>query len=385
MSVGIEPIPTLASAARLQAIELGGANVLLQLEESWDALVDRSPEPTPFLRARWLHAWWQAFGRGTPRLVAVYDLAGQLVGGALFQEYRGRFDGVPARILALAANVHSNRADLIVDAECAIAAAEALAAWAASRSWTVLRMEEAPVDSDVRRAFIHALGRSHHLGVRSAARPPWIALDGGLAAFDATLKSKWKSNLRNRVKRFAALGENVHETIRERVPDLSRRLDECFALEATAWKGSSGSAIISQESTLRFYQDIARDAAADGSLRLQCLRVSGRLAAFQLDLEDAGVEYVLKIGYEPQLAAFSPGALLLRRVIEQAAAAGLHRIDLLGDDMPWKRDWTANHREHCRSLVFGRGPAGRALHALEFKALPMARRIRDRLEKKGPS
>ena len=121
------------------------------------------------------------------------------------------------------------------------------------------------------------------------------------------------------------------------------------------------------------------------TLALQTLRTNGRLAAFQLDLVSGGVEYVLKIGYEPELGNLSPGALLMRRTIEKAAASGLQIVDLLGDDMPWKRDWTKDMRPHVRLLAFGKGPAGVALSALEFGALPRLREMRDRLQSKKNS
>lgn len=374
--------PVLATAC--SAVELGGIESLFEIEERWDALVARSADPTPFLRARWLRAWWEAFGRGRARVVAVHDGSGRLVGGAVFDAFRGRFERFPCRILALAANVHSNRADLLADAGCVDAVADAIAAWvhAERRTWTVLRADETPADGVAARAFLEALARrGHPVGVQAAARPPWIDLSAGMEAFEATLKSKWKSNLRNREKRLGQLGRVLHETVWCSLPDLDARLDDCFRMEALAWKGAAGSAILSDRRTLAFYRSIASGAAADGTLALHTLRVSGRLVAFQLDLVDGPVEYVLKIGYDPALSAYSPGALLLKRVIATAAARGMRAVDLLGDDMPWKRDWTSAFRPHVRAIAFARGPVGRAFWSLRFRALPAARRVTAKLRK----
>ncbi len=372
-----------------EAIELGGLEVLHELGPRWDDLVRRSPEPMPFLQAGWLLAWWSAFGNGKPRVVGVYEggarTRGQsksFVGGALFSEGFRPFRGIPVRTLALAANVHSNRADLLVDRGHAVAAARAIARWAHARRprWTLLRLDEVAADSEPIGAFRDELVRlGHPAGEKPGSRPPFVPLEGGIDGVMSRLKSKWKSNLRNREKRLGAIAALVHECVDTLTPDLDSRLEECFAVEARAWKGDAGSAILSDTATHRFYREVAFTAAEAGTFRLHTLRAGGRLAAFQLDLEHDGVEYVLKIGYEPELAPYSPGALLLRRVIERASGLGLRIVDLLGDDMPWKRDWTSQARFHVKRLVFSRGAVGRALHALEFSAVPYAKHLKERV------
>lgn len=301
----------------------------------------------------------------------------ELVGGALFTHHVTLHRGLPMRELALASNVHSNRADLVAASGFEREVGAAIARWACvmRMQWSVLRIGGVPEDSAVLRAFREELDRlDFPLGAKPAEHPPWIAIDRGAAAFEASLASKWKSNLRNREKRMAAIGPLVHTTIDGPVADLEDRLEACFALEAKGWKGAGGSAIASDPITKRFYKTIAEEAAAAGTLRLHELRVGDRLAAFQLDLEANGIEYILKIGYEPELAKLSPGGLLLKRVIAAAIARGLTRVDLLGDDMPWKRDWTGNLRPHQTFFAFGRGPVGQALHALEFLVVPVAKK-----------
>lgn len=381
-------VPERAPSGALSVSASEDAGALLRLGTEWDALVARSPEPSPFLTASWLHAWWMAFGKGTPVVATVRDASGTLVGAALFSQRRARFHGMPVRLFTLGSNVHSNRPDFVVDAAVAVEAAKAIARFvhARRRRWTVCFLDHVPVDSIAVGAFRAEMERLGHVtGLRPKETPPFIRIGGGYEPFLKTLAAKWKSNLRNREKRFAALGEVAHETIREALPDLESRLQECFALENKGWKGAAGSAIVNDPATLSFYVAIAKEAAQNGTLALQTLRTNGRLAAFQLDLISGGVEYVLKIGYEPELGNLSPGALLMRRTIEQAAASGLQIVDLLGDDMPWKRDWTKDMRPHVRLLAFGKGPAGVALSALEFGALPRLREMRDRLQSKKNS
>jgi hypothetical protein len=53
---------------------------------------------------------------------------------------------------------------------------------------------------------------------------------------------------------------------------------------------------------------------------------------------------------------------------------GGHELDLLGDQMPWKEEWTTDVRAHRWTYLFRPSAYGRALHAAKFKIVPAARR-----------
>ncbi|ODU04137.1 MAG: hypothetical protein ABS81_11460 [Pseudonocardia sp. SCN 72-86] len=46
------------------------SDLIQELADEWDDLVDRVGA-TPFHRAGWFRAWWDAFGRGSYRIEAV--------------------------------------------------------------------------------------------------------------------------------------------------------------------------------------------------------------------------------------------------------------------------------------------------------------------------
>lgn len=62
--------------------------------------------------------------------------------------------------------------------------------------------------------------------------------------------------------------------------------------------------------------------------RLTTLRAGGRLAAAHFGLRCCGVLSYWFPAYDPELADYSPGRILLLAMAEQGAGEGLHRIDL---------------------------------------------------------
>src|SRR5262249_34991104 len=118
-------------------------------------------------------------------------------------------------------------------------------------------------------------------------------------------------------------------------------------IEAAAWKGRAGTAIVCRRDTEEFYRRIALRAAERGWLRLHFLRVGGRRGAFEYGLQYAKRVYILKLGYDPEYARYAPQHLLSGMVIRDAIERGLSEYDFLGENDAWKQDWTDTVREHC--------------------------------------
>jgi CelD/BcsL family acetyltransferase involved in cellulose biosynthesis len=173
---------------------------------------------------------------------------------------------------------------------------------------------------------------------------------------------------------------------------LDAALEEGYRLEASGWKGRSGTAIVSRPETRRFYTEIARWAAEHGWLRLAYLRVGSKPIAFQFDLEAGGVIYHLKPGYDESYGRFRPGKILVEHVLRSAFERGLRRYEFLGAADPHKLEWapavherlvfqafapTVGGRAELAAFRFGRPAAARGLAAAR-RARPLLSRLRSR-------
>ena len=136
---------------------------------------------------------------------------------------------------------------------------------------------------------------------------------------------------------------------------LAERLQEVFAVEGMGWKAEGETAILSRPETHRFYSEVAGWASARGALRLLILRVDERPVAVDLALEERGIRYMLKGGFDPAYSWVAPGTLLLESGLEHAFAAGLRRVELGGGDDAYKLRWTEAVRERSLVQAFPRG------------------------------
>ena len=331
--------------------------------QEWDALADRVAAP-PFLRPGWIAAWCRAYARTAPAVVEVRR-RGELAGVLPVIRHRRTITGPT--------NSHTPVfGPLAADED---AAAE-LAERAVAEFGRALVLEPVDPAHPATAAFAEGLRRSGRLTlVETLRRAPYVPVEG---SFDDYLKGLSKNHRKQVARRRRRLEETGHVSIEVQASTrgLASALDDFVQLEASGWKKGSGTAIASRRENRDFYAEISRWAAERGWLRLSFLALDGRPIATELALEEAGVMYALKGGFDPAHSGFGPGQLLTHESLERSFAAGLKSYEFLGRDEGYKLAWTDATRERVRLRAFPptlRGRIGRQAHR---RGRPLLRRLR---------
>ena len=328
----------------------------------WDELCDATGAP-PFLRPGWVGAWWSAFGEGALEIIALRR-AGRLA-GVLPLERQGN-------VLKSTANAATEMFEPVVqDAEAARALASAVFARGARRVALLCLSPDAPGLLALR-AVAPATG--YRMVERTLQRSPFLGTHGDWAAYEAGLDGKLRREIRRRRRLLEAAGRLSLE-VADGTERLDHLLDEGFRVEAAAWKGSAGTSIASRLETQAFYLEAARWAAGRGYLRLGFLRLDGRALAFDYCVEDAGVHYLMKTGYDPAHRTFGPGIIMRHEMIARAFSSGLRSYEFLGHDEPWKLRWTDARRERRFVVAFAPSLAGRLDWAAFAHARPLVKAL----------
>jgi CelD/BcsL family acetyltransferase involved in cellulose biosynthesis len=372
-----DPAPLVAAApTALRVDTVSDFDSFLDLEPAWNRLLDEAVIDNPFLRHEWVRTWWECFGDGRQLHVLTVRAGSELVAIAPLMLSRERVYGLTVRRLQTIANVHTQRADLIVgrgaeDAHRAI--------WDGlvnqKALWDVVVLCQVPGGSATLRR-LPALAAEDGFPVVLAATTdsPCISLAGRWEDYFNGLARKHRSNLRNRLKRLEQIGRVTLEVIQDG-PQVGPALEEGLRIEAAAWKGRARSAILSRPELRRFYTQFAAWAAQRGWLQLQFLNVGGRRIAFGYSLCYKRRLYLLKPGYDPAYARYSPSNILLYLALRDAFASGILAYDLLGANDPWKREWTEEATPHTWLFVFGETPRARALHFAKAHLVPWLKRV----------
>lgn len=336
---------------------------LAALAPEWDELADRT-RAMPFVRPGWFEAWWSAFGAGELELLTVRR-EGRLC-GVLPLARKGGSVRSPANWespdFAFLADGPEPRREL---------ARELLAHAGRSASIQFLAAE----GDDLRECRAAAAERRFRTVERTVERSPYLVLEGDFETYFRSRGKNLVDSVRRRRRRLAEEGTVEFEVDdgRERLEQLLR---EGYALEGSGWKQET--AIDARDDARRFYDSLTAWAAARGILRLAFLRLAGRPVAFQLALEEHGVFYYYKAGYDPAYQRFSPGKLLIASLLERAFEQGLERVELLGADEPWKLEWMDAVHERRLFQAYAPSATGLAAWAAEAWGRPAARHLRVR-------
>lgn len=332
------------------------------LAREWEELADRV-QAVPWVRPGWVAAWWRAFGKGALEVLAVRR--GRRLAAVL--PLQSRFGELNSTT-----NWHTPQSGLL--AEDSAAAQELTRALFARRSRRVNLGFLALEGADLRECRAAATAAGYRSSVRTILRPPYLPIEGEWAQYKRRLSAKRLSEIRRRRRLLEAEGK-----LSLQIVDGSERLDEFlkegFWVEAAAWKGAAGSAITSRPQTHQFYSEVARWAAGRGMLRLAFLRLAGCPLAFDYSLEEFGVHYLVKTGYNPAYGKFGPGLILRYEMLARAFSDGLQCYEFLGTDQEWKFEWAEKVRELVLLRTFSPSPSGLLEWAAFAYGRPLAKSI----------
>ena len=366
----------------------------LALETEWNDAVARADIAHPFLCHEWLRTWWDCFGAGRQLHIVVVRDGDRIAAIAPLMAETVRMYGLSIRTLDLIHNDHTPRADFIVaprpevphGGEGAPHGYEGARHPAYRAIWDALM--ETRGDWDLLQLSRVVRGSATHTAISKLAEEagcatglwqgdvsPYLELTGTWEGYYQQLPAKFRSNLRNRLSRLVKLGEPRLEVL-DHAPAIGGAREDAVRLEASGWKRESGTAITCDPAVERFYTELADRATARGWLRLMFLRAGGRRIATSYGASYRGRLFLFKTGYDPEYATCSPFKLLTYLAIQDAYAGGLSEVDFLGDQEPWKLEWTSAARPQDWLHVFSGSVRARLLHSLKFRMAPELKRWR---------
>jgi CelD/BcsL family acetyltransferase involved in cellulose biosynthesis len=349
---------------------------LANLKPVWDRLVTESPLTHPFMTHEWISTWWECFGDNSELCILLVRANGDPIAIAPLMRTTERVYGRQVRTLQFPANDHTNRCDVIVTTRAGDAYA---AIWnflmSESAMWDMVVLRELPADSLTLEELTRRAEQDGVLWGRwQSELSPFASLNTRWDHYVESLPTKHRANLRNRWKRLFALGRVGFETV-SAGPALADALDEGFRIEGAAWKERAGSAIRCQPDVHRFYSLFAERASKRGWLQLQFLKVDDRRIGFAYCVAYRNRMYLLRPGFDPAYASYSPVNLLCCHALRDACACGFSAYDFLGANEDWKRQWSTQTLDHCWLFLFPRRPWGRLAHYAKFQLFPALREL----------
>jgi CelD/BcsL family acetyltransferase involved in cellulose biosynthesis len=179
----------------------------------------------------------------------------------------------------------------------------------------------------------------------------YLRINGSYDRYYSELKSAFRKQQRSRTKRLEALGKV--ETVFLAGEDASEKLmEDFFVLEASGWKGRTGSAIVASEGRRRYYEAFIRRLRLRGWLEWHFLRLEGKAIAGMLGVKMNGALIAWKMAYDEGFSHCSPGILLLHETVRRAFESGdTDEINGLSN-ATWLKGWSMQRRSYFNLTVY---------------------------------
>ena len=163
---------------------------------------------------------------------------------------------------------------------------------------------------------------------------------------------------------------------------ISTAMAEFLTLESSGWKGESGTAILNDSSLTQFYEGLLQFADTHCALEVHQLYLGSTCVAAQLALRCETTLYLLKIAYDEQHAAHSPGSLLLRYALQHSTQDNTQILSLVSAP-DWASRWKPHKNQVWHVTRFSNNVQGairKKTHSIRTGITDQLRETRDRMK-----
>jgi CelD/BcsL family acetyltransferase involved in cellulose biosynthesis len=282
--------------------------------------------PTVFTTFDWQASWYEAYGGPEPIVIACAD-GSSLLGLAVLQR-QGR------RLRFLGDGTYDSvNLDFIYKANSVIPEL-VRAAKGLLGPLGVLDLRTIPSSSPSCSALADGW-----LSYRYETPHLVIPLQSSWDAYLKTLSSKMRSSLTRKVKKADRRCRVIVCQTEEQLPAF---LNKLYTLHGERWHSRGEEGAFSLRRRNIFFELVAKRFLRQGWLRFWMLELEGKEAAIEFGFTFRGVHSVLQCGFDPQLAADSPGIVLRAILLKTLIQEGVRYYDFLGGNEAYKYKWGAS-------------------------------------------
>jgi CelD/BcsL family acetyltransferase involved in cellulose biosynthesis len=322
------------------SVELEVRRSLDGLAEEWDALVDQSPSPSPFLRSWWLDAAAEA----SPRFVVAFD-GGSLVGGAAFTTDHRR---AVRRYRLLGAALAPHNLDLLAARGYESDVVDAVRGWLGRPGTRIVDLRGIGATALLRRCS------PQQARVDRLDSAPYMKVPATFEEYLTSRNKKLRQEIRRVDRRLTEAGVRYREVD---LADTDRALETLERLHRARW--GRRSLFLGR---FPAFAAAARVGAARGEVVFQELTAEGEVISTLVTLELSDCCFFYQTGRDPAERWSNSGTMLRAKAVERSCRRGHRKIDLCIGDVAYKVRWADDEQQVAR-IRWGQGVLGRIVLA----------------------
>lgn len=348
------------------------------LRSRWAELLGHSSSSTVFSEFDWLWNWWKHFGatQSTGKKIQLHILQvsrqGQTVGVVPLVIRVASRGSLSIRKLEFLGSSFNGHNDLLLP-EDSSGQATAVIAYLQARQhlWDVVELRHICSTSPSVEALRKSLQTSdlpHR--IRRDSPSHFVPLDSDWQGYTRHLTRESRATFHkkaNRLKRLEA--EGLHIRVVERPDEEIHFLDQIVRLEQIK-KARVGPTLHIFPEAEAFFHDLTMAFGPRGQIWFALIEMRERLIAYNILLRRGNVFSEYAKAFDPAFAYYSPGTMLVPRIIDHGFRSGCTGFDMLRGSLKAKALWPGELRESFRIEIWNRRWRSRSAAALYFRVRP---------------
>ena len=354
---------------RMEAVS--SYNEFLSLKPVWNSLLAKSDMDVPFISFEWFELWFKMFCKDEEMLILIVKDGDETMAIAPLKKERIILRGIPVNTIKFPANYYSTRAGLIMEGNNKGIMSFVLDYLDKQEyKYDMLYLDFVVTDSFTD-TQIRDTASSKDLALKEmkGANSPYINLHSDWASYLKQRSSNFRSNLKHRENVLRKEGN--YEIILHKSDNAEKALSEMIDISKKTWKYARKAGIAGSNKSIKFFSALTRMLAANNWLNIWILYLDGSPIAFIFNIVYKNRIYGKQTGYDKKYRYLSPGNILIAETVKDAFDKKYEEYDLLGEDEPFKLEFTSTCRMHSKYFIFGNTLKGGLLRFIECNAIPM--------------
>jgi len=370
----------------------------LALKEEWNRALKKSRSNTFFLTYEWLANWWEFYGFGHKLFIIIIRERGEIIAAAPFMIKIQKFGPlVLYRRLQFIAHDVSDYMDLIItgkEQECFELIFECVKN--NQNCWNWAEFIYLPATSPFLSYWRNQKDSKFRYFNEIIDISVFIDLDD-CKDFDFYLRSLNKrvrndiNRQENNIRKIGELTMHVYT----KSADITAVLSSFFELHKKRWADRGMPSQFGDDRLRMRYASLAKLLEKDSLIELDCLCLNSQVIALHYGFSYDNRFYWYTPTFNPDFQKYSPGKLLLARVIKSSLGKGVKVFDLLRGGERYKFFWTDKKIDLYKFVIIKPSYRSKIGYFLSveikrlLKGMPLAKEVKnfavDRLRRWGKS
>lgn len=313
-------------------------------QADWDRLLLLGRLPSPFCSLDFIEPWLGLYvGEYEPMVIGLFE-NGKAKGFMPLALRKAGFLGNRVLNYCASRELYSDHLDIISSEEDSPACLEAVMEFLNGENISWEELDISLVSSGSALFSLASADRRWEAKERSVA--PYIDLSSGFDGYMSGFNNKHRYTLRKKARRLSEEGFSYKACPSD---DIEAGITSLFELHRLRAASKGIESTFNGERLVALHKAAAKSFDAKGRLWLKFLERDGQKIAAFYGFETGGRLFYYQFGIDPEWEPWSPGTVLMHKVIEEAFSKGLREFDFLRGAESYKDDW-ANGKRTLYSL-----------------------------------